>query len=168
MRGLVNIILSIVLIGIIVVALLFIINSSMKNSLDASEFQTVRNHFEECNDKIMETARTGVTNSCSLFTENGEIVVGGDTILYKIVTNANICYESDWVNIGENLWQMCTVYGGSRLYQLKWDSPEILFQILSGKPFGKLTGIEVKKVRDITIMSGGKEIPGTLLDVRRY
>jgi hypothetical protein len=140
----------------------------MENSLDISEFETVRNQFEDCNNKILETAKTGVTNSCSLFTEKGEIVVGGDTILYKIVTNANICDESDWINIDENLWQMCTVYGGSKLYQLKWDSPEILFQSLSGKPFGKLTGIEVKKVRDITIMSGGKEISGTLLDVRSY
>jgi len=168
MRGIVNVIISVVLIGIIVAALLFLINTSLQSSLDTSEFETIKSQFEDCNRKIMETARTGSTNRCSLSAEKGEVVVGGDTILYKIVTNANICNESGWVKINENLWQICTVYGGSRLYQLKWDSPEILFQSLTGRPFGKLTGIEVRKVRDIKIVSEGKEISGTLLDVRRY
>jgi len=168
MRGIVNVIISVVLIGIIVAALLFLINASLQSSLDISEFETIKSQFEDCNRKILETARTGSINRCSFSAGRGEVVVGGDTILYKIVTNANICDESNWIKINGNLWHMCTVYGGSRLYQLKWDSPEILFQILGGKPFGKLSGIEIKKVRDIKIVIEGKETSGALLDVRRY
>ncbi|MFQ6056368.1 MAG: hypothetical protein ACE5J3_10360, partial [Methanosarcinales archaeon] len=128
-------VLQVVLIFAIAVSLIILaspwVYSSLKKSFELSEFQTIRGQFELCNDKIVETARTGTKNSCVFSISKGILSIESDGIYYKLTSSAEICDEHDWVEINpdKHLWQSCFITDSMRTYQMKWSSPdEIIFQ----------------------------------------
>ena len=167
MRAIISLIIP-VAIFVIVIVLILIINNFMQNSADISESQLVLDQLKLCNAKILQTAERGVTNRCEFYVKRGGLSVGGDSVSYRLISNAILCSPTDWVNISQNLWQNCEIIYNFRIYQLKWNSPEILFQITGRNIFGKISGIEVKKISDVKIIRDGKEISGTLLDIKGY
>lgn len=97
----------------------------IEKSMELSEFQTVRNQFYDCNDKIMETARIGSTNKCFFSAGEGRLTVDIDGIYYKITTGTGICDQHPWVLINEekHIWQKCEVSDQKRILEMKWSFP---------------------------------------------
>jgi len=97
----------------------------IEKSMELSEFQTVRNQFYDCNDKIMETARIGSTNKCFFSASKGRITVEGNSINYKITSKGDICDQHPWVLINEekHIWQRCEVSDQKRTFEMKWSFP---------------------------------------------
>lgn len=153
-------VIPVMLIGLISFSAFWTITSSSQKIQALSEVQTVREEFKTCDIKIIETAKKGLYNTCSFSVKNGELIVGGDTIHYKIVEDG-ICDVKDWVYIDEdkNLREKCTAYDSFRIYEIDWNSPNIMFQRLGGKK-GKT--IEFRKLSDIIIGSES----GFLLGIR--
>jgi len=150
----------IILIGLISFSAFWTINSSALKTQAISELQTIREDFKSCDVKIFETAKKGLYSVCSFSVKNGELAVGGDTIYYKIVEDG-ICDVGDWMYIDESnrIKEKCTAYNSLRLYEIEWNSPNIMFQRLGGKR-GKI--IEFRKLSDILIGSES----GYLLSIR--
>ena len=104
---------------------------------EANEINSVKKELANCNDKIIETARTGLTNKCIFPIDRGELRVSKDGLNYTIISSAAICDEHPLVLIDEekHIWQQCYVSGKNRILQLFWMYPseiEIEGQNLSG------------------------------------
>jgi type II secretory pathway pseudopilin PulG len=97
-------------------------------SMDLSEFKTIKSQFNDCNQRIVETARTGTTNTCIFNIKRGEITGRKEGINYKIVSNAPLCDASPLVEIDprNHVWQECNVSGKQRIYNLLWKFPSSL------------------------------------------
>ena len=87
-------------ISLIAIAFPFAVNTIRKTT-DLSESTTVRNELEICNDKILETARTGVGNRCIFSVDKGTLIVDDDWIRYTIISQADICDQSDFTLLDE-------------------------------------------------------------------
>lgn len=122
-------VLEALLILVIAVALLAVavpwIYDSLQKSKDISETQAIRGQLEQCNDKLVETARTGTSNRCIFSSEKGAMTAFSDGIYYKITTQAEICSQQDWteINKDKHIWQKCNVQDGTKQFQLKWSWP---------------------------------------------
>jgi len=97
-------------------------------SMDLSEFKTIKSQFDDCNQRIIETARTGTTNKCIFNIKRGEISGRQEGINYKIVSNAPLCDPSPLTEIDSrnHIWQECNVSGKTRIYNLLWKFPSSL------------------------------------------
>jgi len=97
-------------------------------SMDLSEFKTIKSQFDECNERIVETARTGSTNKCIFNIKRGEVTGRQEGIYYRIISNAPICDASPLVEIDprNHVWQECNVSGKQRIYGLLWKFPSAL------------------------------------------
>ncbi|MFW9852640.1 MAG: hypothetical protein ACFFDS_06845 [Candidatus Thorarchaeota archaeon] len=145
--------LTLMLIVIIIVFLTAILVAwTVMNTLgffEMNEINAVKNEFEECNDKIIETARTGLSNRCIFSANKGELTGSNDGLHYKIVSREKVCDEHDWVLIDEekHIWQKCDVSGRENIFELKWNFPsqiEIEGQNLNGSVI-----VEASPVREI-------------------
>lgn len=107
---------------------------------EMNEINTIKHDFEECNDKIIETARTGLSNKCIFSIDRGHIKGTNDEISYEIVSRVKVCDESDWVLINpeKNVWQRCDFSGRENIFGLKWNSTYIKFQ------FEQVGNVEIK------------------------
>lgn len=124
-------------IPIIQVILLFIIALSLvalmfpwamkklEESMDISEINSIKIQFDDCNEKILETSRTGTTNKCIFNIKRGTIIGKGDGIEYRLLSTAHICDQHGLVEIDNrnHIWQACNVSGESRLYSMLWYFP---------------------------------------------
>ena len=99
---------------------------------EVNEINAVKEEFRECNNKIIETVRTGLSNKCIFPVEKGELSGNSDEIAYSIITTEKICDQSPWVLIypEKNLWQKCDV-SGQNVFSLKWNYTTIKFQFES-------------------------------------
>lgn len=107
---------------------------------EMNEISAVKSEFEECNDKIIETARTGMSNTCTFPVDRGQLSGTTSEIAYQITTHEDMCDQSPWVLIEpeKNLWQKCDVSGSERVFGLKWNYTSIRFQ------FEKMGNVEIK------------------------
>jgi len=130
-------VITLVLITVIIVFLtIMVLGWTMANTsgfFEMSEINSVREEFKDCNDKILETARTGLYNKCIFSVERGQIAATRNDITYQIVTNERICDASDWVIINpeKNMWQSCFISGKQTVYGLRWEMDGIKFQFES-------------------------------------
>jgi len=107
--------------------------------LEMNEINALKHEFGECNDKIFETARTGLSNRCMFSVDRGQIIGTNYEIKYEIVSRVKVCDESPWVLINpeKNIWQKCEFSGRENIFSLKWNSSSIKFQF-------EQIGVEVK------------------------
>ena len=107
---------------------------------EMNEINSMKSEFEECNNKIIETARTGISNKCMFSVERGQIIGNNDEIRYQVESRVKVCDESDWVFINpeKNIWQKCDFSGRVNVFSLKWNHTSIKFQ------FEKMGNIEIK------------------------
>ncbi len=132
----------------LVIITLPMVISSFNQSVDSSEADSVRQQLEYCNDKILETVRTGTQSTCtfSLQSGRGKISLKDYGILYQLNTEAKICDEANWVEINsdKHIWFSCEESGNKRLYQLKWSSPNEMVFSLGNKSTGSV--IEINRI----------------------
>ena len=97
-------------------------------SMDLAEFKTIKSQFDECNERIIETARTGSTNKCMFNIKRGELSGRTEGIYYKLLSSAPLCDASTLVEIDprNHIWQECNVSGKQRIYGLLWKFPSSL------------------------------------------
>ncbi len=98
------------------------ISSSLGRSLDLSETNTITTQLGQCNDKIIDTARSGSSNRCFFSTDRGFMEAKTDGIYYKLTTSSNVCDTHDWTQINEDkhVWQKCTQGVKIWTYELRW------------------------------------------------
>lgn len=94
-------------------------------SMELAEFKSINSQFVDCNEKIIETARTGSTNKCIFTIKKGEITGKKEGIYYKLLSTSPLCDESPLVEIDSrnHIWQECGIYGKQRVYGLLWKFP---------------------------------------------
>jgi hypothetical protein len=124
-------------VSIVQLVLLFIIAISMialmfpwavktvGESMDISEIDSIKAQFNDCGEKILETARTGTTNKCIFNIKRGTIKAGEEGVEYNLLSTAPICDQHNLVEIDErtHVWQACNVSGENRVYLLLWYFP---------------------------------------------
>jgi hypothetical protein len=143
-------IIELILIMVIAIALAAIaLPWSVENvgiSIDSTEVKSIKSQFDDCNEKIIETARTGSTNECMFNIKNGVISGRQDGIYYKILSNGPICDASPLTEIDSknHIWQECNVSGKQRIYGMLWKFPSSLNvtgQSISGNQISGQTNI---------------------------
>ncbi len=99
---------------------------------EMNEINSMKQEFDECNDKIIETARTALSNTCIF---SGEVTATDNEISYQIVTRVKVCDETPWVFINpeKNVWQRCDFSGRGNIYSLKWNASNITFEFEKAK-----------------------------------
>ena len=97
---------------------------------EMNEINAVKSEFEECNDKIIETARTALSNKCIFSADRGAIRGTNNEIIYQIISRVKVCDETPWVLINpeKNIWQKCDFSGRENIFSLKWNSTKIKFR----------------------------------------
>ena len=133
----------------LVIITLPIVSSSIQNTIDISESSSVKQQLELCNNKILETARTGIQTTCTFSIQSfgrGEVSLKDDGIYYKLTTEANICDQTDWVeiNLDKHVWLNCNIEGSTRLYQLRWSLPNEIFFELGDRIKGNI--LEINRI----------------------
>ena len=100
--------------------------STVSLSFDVTEINTIKSQFDSCNDRILETARTGSTNKCMFDVKNGQITGRTEGLYYKIVSSGPVCDYSPLVEIDgrTHVWQECNVTGTQRVYGMLWMFPK--------------------------------------------
>jgi len=141
MRGTAINLMLIVIVIVLITAV--IVAWTVMNTLgffEMNEINAVKYEFEQCNDKIIETARTALSNKCIFSADNGEIKGTNDEIMYQIVSRVKVCDETPWVLINpeKNIWQKCDISGRENIFSLKWNSTKIKFQ------FEQMGSIEIR------------------------
>ncbi|NIM47347.1 MAG: hypothetical protein GTN40_04305 [Candidatus Aenigmarchaeota archaeon] len=131
MRGTAITLMLIVIIIVLITAV--IVSWTVMNTMgffEMNEINAVKHEFEECNDKIIETSRTALSNKCIFSADRGEIKGTNDEIMYQIVSRVKVCDETPWVLINpeKNIWQKCVFSGRENIFSLKWNSTKIKFQ----------------------------------------
>lgn len=101
-------------------------NNYIQRSMDLLEINKVKDEFSLCNDKLVETARTGTANKCYFTANRGNINAQEDGLYYRIISNANICDEHWWTNINPkaHLWQKCDRDISKKILEYKWYYPK--------------------------------------------
>jgi hypothetical protein len=136
--------LTFILIAIITASLtLVLVGWTVMNTMgffEINEINSIKHEFEDCNDKIIETARTGLSNTCMFSADRGQISGTNDDISYQIITHEDICDQTPWVLIEpeKNLWQKCDVSLNENMFSLKWNYTSIKFQ------FMQMGNVEIK------------------------
>ena len=116
---------------------------NVETSMDLTEMKSIEPQFDECNARIIETARTGTTNKCIFNVKRGEISGRPEGIYYKILSNAPICDASSMTEIDSrnHIWQECNVSAGKqRTYGLLWKFPSSLNVSGEGIQGNQITG----------------------------
>ncbi|OGI12636.1 hypothetical protein A3K64_03465 [Candidatus Micrarchaeota archaeon RBG_16_36_9] len=133
---------------------------------EINEINSIKDQLRDCNDKILETARTGLLNTCSFSVERGQLSGTVEGINYEITTHEKVCDQTPWVLIDpeKNLWQKCDASSNQDVFSLKWNYTDIKFQ------FEKLGDVEIKgqSGRTIEISRGSMSDTQTNLTLRIY
>ncbi|MBU3896374.1 MAG: hypothetical protein KJ697_00350 [Nanoarchaeota archaeon] len=119
--------------------------NTLQKTMDTSEMGVIRDQMVLCNDKLIETARTGTSNRCVFSANRGKVSALTDGIYYNLLSKAPICDEHDWVEVDleRHLESMCDDLGTARTYTMRWRWPSNVK--IEGKDF---TG-EVLKRDDV-------------------
>jgi hypothetical protein len=97
-------------------------------SFDIVEVGNIKSQFDACSERILETARTGTTNTCFFNINRGELIGKAEGLSYNIVSSAPICDAHSLTKIDErrHIWQKCSVSGKYRNYEMIWMFPKEL------------------------------------------
>ena len=109
--------------------------ATLQKSLDTSEMSTVRSQLGLCNDKLVDTARTGTSNKCIFSANRGKITAQTDGIYYTLTSKAQMCDDHDWgeVDKDRHLESMCDSSLDVRTYTMRWRWPANV--TMEGKAF---------------------------------
>ena len=146
-------------------------NKTIGESMDISEIDSIKPQFDDCSEKILETARTGATNKCIFSIKRGIIEGKQEGIEYKLSSTAPICDQHDLVEIDArtHLWQSCSISGGNRIYSLLWYFPMQLkingTGVGGNQMKGQMNVAEIKfknpiEFKTLTIYAGFEYTPG--------
>jgi len=141
MRGsAINLMLIVIVIVLITAVVVAWTVMNTRGFFEMNEINAVKHEFEGCNDKIIETARTALSNKCIFSANRGKITGTTDEIIYQIISRVKVCDESPWVLINpeKNIWQKCDFSGRENIFSLKWNSTQIKFQ------FEQLGSVEIR------------------------
>jgi len=119
----------------VVILLLFLITFSaaavgyfwvypeIQYSFDIGEASTIQQSFALCNQKIIQTARTGSVSNCIFSVKRGDMIIQDDSIHYSIGSSSRkeLCDESGWFSVDNNIWKRCDSFG--QRYSLMWFWP---------------------------------------------
>lgn len=128
MRGAINV-MEAVLILVVTVSIMFLampwVMSTIDRSSIISEASTMKDQLANCNDKLVETARTGSGNKCVFSPRFGTLKTEKEGIYYVLDSEFDdICdITSDWVEINpdKHVWMKCEKIGSRRLsYRWFW------------------------------------------------
>ncbi|MEM7824332.1 MAG: hypothetical protein QW227_03100 [Candidatus Aenigmatarchaeota archaeon] len=98
-------------------------------SFDVTESQAVRAALETCNDKIIETARTGSGNTCVIPASRGVVTAQNDGLYYQLSSSGRLCDPTDWalINPDKHIELACQVTSeNASIYNLRWRYPKQL------------------------------------------
>lgn len=100
--------------------------SSVQASMVSAEMNSMKQAFAACNDKILETARTGSSNRCVFPVDKGKLSAAADGLYYSLLGGKEICSPHGWFQIDEkrHIWQKCDAADSKRIYQLRWSWPK--------------------------------------------
>jgi hypothetical protein len=100
----------------------------LEKAMDLTELNTIKPQFVDCDNKIIETARTGSANKCIFNIKRGGISGRADGIYYTLLSNAQICDPSPLTEIDSesHIWQECSASGSQRIYGMLWKFPSSL------------------------------------------
>jgi len=112
-------------ISLVVIALPWVLDI-IGEMMDISEIKGVKTQLEMCDEKIIETSRTGSVNKCLFSVSRGELTGSREGINYKLISFADVCDRHPWVLINEekHLWQKCDVRGDKSILELRWNFPK--------------------------------------------
>ncbi len=101
------------------------LSNTLERSLDIGEMSTIKDQMALCNDKLVETARTGTSNKCIFSSNRGSARAEKDGIYYRLITTAEICDEHSWGDVDKerHLESSCEVSSGVHTYELRWRWP---------------------------------------------
>ncbi len=128
MKGAVSI-LQAVLIFAITISLVAVaipwVTTTIDASLDTSEMSNIRNQMALCNDKLVETARTGTSSKCLFSANRGTITAQEDGIYYTLLSKSDICDAHSWAEVDKerHLESKCDVTVAN-VYNLRWRWPK--------------------------------------------
>ncbi len=158
-------ILTFILILLVVISLTAVVVSwammNMTEFFEMTEVNKVKNEFVECNDKIIETARAGLSNRCMFSADNGKIIATNNEISYQLISGTKLCDSSPWVLINpeKNLWQRCDVSGRENTFGLKLNYTSIKFQF---EPIGN---VEVRGQSGSIVEIGRADMNGNQMNL---
>ena len=103
---------------------------NMSGFFELSEINSVKDAMAECNDNLLQTARTGLPSKCVFSLRGGEIRGTTNEIYYFVTASTRICDQSDWVLINpeKNIWQRCDVSGSQSAFSLRWNYTGVDFR----------------------------------------
>lgn len=94
-------------------------------SFEAAEAEAVQVALADCNDRIVETARTGIANRCLIPADRGRLTAETDGLYYSLLTAAPVCDPTaDWVSLepAKRLELKCSFVERYH-YELRWRWP---------------------------------------------
>jgi hypothetical protein len=96
---------------------------------ELSEINNVKKEFSECNDKLLDTARTGLPSKCMFSAKSGVLQGSVNDITYYITANTKVCDSSEWVliDVENNIWQRCDISGRQSTFGLRWNYTGVYF-----------------------------------------
>ena len=174
MKGAVTVVQA-VLIVMVVIALLAVlipwVSTSLDQSSQISEIQTVNTQMGLCNEKLEETGRVGSSNTCIFSIRNGRMYAETDGIYYEVISDLDICDESEWSEIEpeNHLWQRCEIVDQKTVYQAKWtwvNDTQIIGEGISGNvyryenPISSITFNDTTTFRTLTVFIEFDFTPG--------
>ncbi|MBU3905022.1 MAG: hypothetical protein KJ906_02660 [Nanoarchaeota archaeon] len=129
MKGAVTILQAVLIFAItlsMIVAAIPWLTTSIDNSLTMSEMGNIRDQMGLCNDKLVETARTGTSSKCLFSANRGTITAQGDGIYYALLSKGDICDNHDWAEVDKerHLESKCDVTYSTNNYNLRWRWPK--------------------------------------------
>jgi len=96
-------------------------------SMELSEAQSVQAAMESCDDRIVETARTGSGNRCIFPASRGAIIARTDGLYYSLESSGRLCDPTvDWVviNAEKHIEVECDLTSkGTSNFNLRWRWP---------------------------------------------
>lgn len=98
---------------------------AIQRSFDMSEIGTIKDQLALCNDKLVETARTGTSNKCIFSASRGKVSADWDGIYYDLLSTASICDKHEWgeIDAERHLESKCDVSLETMHYYLRWRWP---------------------------------------------
>ncbi|MBU5574953.1 MAG: hypothetical protein QXF15_00565 [Candidatus Aenigmatarchaeota archaeon] len=154
---------------IIILSITFLpdIQKNIKAAQITNEIQNVKTQISNCNSKLLETARTGIKNTCYIPAEIGKVTAKTEGIYYTIQADEKICDPHDWIEIDseKHIWSKCLNNGYTLQYMWNFPNPLYVNGTITGNiyiyPASGGQGFEKNvKFRTITVVVAFNYVPG--------
>jgi hypothetical protein len=111
-------------------------------SIDLMEVGNIKSQFDACNERILETVRTGTTNRCFFNVNRGAITGKQEGLSYQISSPVDICDPHGLIEIDprKHIWQECTGADNQRVLEMLWMFPRELNVSGTGFQGSKISG----------------------------